>query len=154
MPCMLGTEKTLESPLDCKEIEPAHPKGDQSWIFTGRTDAEAETPLLWHLMWRTDSLEKTLMLGKIEGRGSGYNRGWDGWMTSSTQWLWAGKLRELVMVREALPAAVHGVTKSRTWLSHWTDLNWSQLDWEVDLWTSFPIIHGLANWIKFVPFQS
>ena len=60
-------EKTLESPLDCKEIKPIHPKGDQSWAFTGRTDAEAETPILGHLVQRTDSLEKTLMLGKIEG---------------------------------------------------------------------------------------
>ena len=61
-------EKTLESPLDCKEIQPVHPKGDQSWVFTGRTDVEAETPILGHLMRRADSLEKTLMLGKIEGR--------------------------------------------------------------------------------------
>ena len=61
-------EKTLESPLDCKEIKPVNPKGNQSWIFTGKTDAEAETPILGHLMGRTDSLEKTLMLGKIEGR--------------------------------------------------------------------------------------
>ena len=60
-------EKTLESPLDCKEIQPVHPKGDQSWVFIGRTDAEAEAPIL-HLMRRADSLEKTLMLGKIEGR--------------------------------------------------------------------------------------
>ena len=58
-------EKTLESPLDCKEIQPVHPKGDQSWVFTGRTDAKAETPILWHLMRRVDSLEKTLMLGGI-----------------------------------------------------------------------------------------
>ena len=61
-------EKTLESPLDCKEIQPVHPKGDQSWMFFGRTDAEAETPILWPLEQRADSLEKTLMLGKIEGR--------------------------------------------------------------------------------------
>jgi len=61
-------EKTLESPLDCKEIKPVSPKGDQSWVFIGKTDAEAETPILGHLMGRTDSLEKTLMLGKIEGR--------------------------------------------------------------------------------------
>ena len=60
--------KILESPLDCKEIQPVYPKGGQSWIFTGRTDAEAETPYFSHLMWKTDSLEKTLMLGKIEGR--------------------------------------------------------------------------------------
>ena len=61
-------EKTLESPLDCKEIQPVHSKGDQSWIFIGRTDVEAEAPILFHLMRRADSFEKTLMLGKIEGR--------------------------------------------------------------------------------------
>ena len=61
-------EKTLENPLDCKEIQPVHPKGNQSPIFIGRTDAELETPILWSLMGRTDSLEKTLMPGKSEGR--------------------------------------------------------------------------------------
>ena len=61
-------EKTLESPLDCKEIQPIHPKRDQSWVFIGRTDVEAEIPILVHLMRRADSFEKTLMLGKIEGR--------------------------------------------------------------------------------------
>ena len=68
-------EKTLESPLDCQEIQPVHSKGKQSWIFIGRTDAETETPILWPLMQRTDSFEKTLMLGKIEGRrGRGRQR--------------------------------------------------------------------------------
>ena len=61
-------EKTLESPLDCKEIQPVHPKGDRSWVFTGRTDVKAETPILWPPDVRMDSFEKTLMLGKIEGR--------------------------------------------------------------------------------------
>ena len=62
-------EKTVESPLDCKEIQPVHPEGDQSWVFIGRTDVEAETPIVWpHLMQRANSLEKTLLLGKIEGR--------------------------------------------------------------------------------------
>ena len=61
-------EKTLESPLDCKEIQPVHPKGDQSWVFIGRTEVEAEAPILRHLMRRSDSFEKTLMLGKIDGR--------------------------------------------------------------------------------------
>ena len=61
-------EKTLESPLDCKEIQPVHPKGDQSWVFIGRTDAEAETPVLGHLIQRVDSLEKTLILEAIGGR--------------------------------------------------------------------------------------
>ena len=60
-------EKTLESPLDCKEIQPVHPKGDQSWVFIGRTDAEAEAPYFGHLIQRSDSFEKTLMLGKTEG---------------------------------------------------------------------------------------
>ena len=62
------SHKALKSPLDCKEIKPVNPKGNQLWIFIGRTDAEAETPVLGHLMWNTDSLEKTLMLGQIEGR--------------------------------------------------------------------------------------
>ena len=61
-------EKTIESPLDCKDIQPVHPKGDQSWVFIGRTDAEAETPILGHLMRRVDSLEKTLILGGIGDR--------------------------------------------------------------------------------------
>ena len=84
-------EKTLENPLDSKEIKPVNPKGNQPWIFFGRMDAEAET--LWpkyfgHLIWGADSLEKTLMLGKIEAGGEGGGRGWDGWMASPTQWTW------------------------------------------------------------------
>ena len=64
-------KKTLASPVDCEEIQPVHSKGDQSWVFIGRTDVEAETPVLGHLMGRADSFEKTLMLGKIEGRRRG-----------------------------------------------------------------------------------
>ena len=83
-------EKALESPLDCKEIQPVHPKGNQSWRFIGRTDAEAEMQYFDHLMGRTDSLEKTLMLGKIEGRrrrGRQRMRWWDGWMVGWHHWL-------------------------------------------------------------------
>ena len=68
-------EKTLERPSDCKEIQPVHPKGDQSWVFIGRTDVEAESPIFGHLMQRADSLEMTLMLGKIEVRREGDDRG-------------------------------------------------------------------------------
>ena len=81
-------EKTLESPLDCKEIQPVYPKGNQSWIFIGSTDAELKLQYFGHLMWRTDSLGKTLMLGRIEGRR---RRGWQRtrWLDGiTTQWTW------------------------------------------------------------------
>ena len=81
-------DKTLENHLDGKEIKPVSPKGNQPWIFIGRTDAEAEAPVLRHLICRADSLEKTLMPGKFEAGREGSNRGWDGWMASLTWWTW------------------------------------------------------------------
>ena len=117
-------EKTPQSPLDCKKIQPVHPKGNQSWIFFGRTDAEAETPILWPPDAKSWLTEKTLMLGKIEGRR---RRGWQRmrWLDGITDGL--SRLRELVRDSEAWHAAVHGVTKSRTQVSNLTEV-------KIDLW--------------------
>ena len=117
-------EKTLESPLDCKEIQTVHPKGDQSWVFIGGTDVEAETPILvtwcdelthWKRLWCWE---------RLRAGGEGDGGGWDGWMASRTQWIWVwvdsgswwwtgrpGVLRFMGL-------------QSQTWLSDWTELNW------------------------------
>ena len=117
-------EKTLESPLDCKKIQPVHPKGNQSWIFIGKTAAEAKLQYFGHLMLRIDSFEKPLMLGKIEGRRRRGDRGGDGWMASPTQWTrvwvnsgswwWTGR-----------PGVLRFMGSQRVRHDWATELNWS-----------------------------
>ena len=114
-------EKTLESPLESQSF---HRKGDQSWVFIGRIGVEAEIPILlatwceelthWQRPWFWE---------RLRAGGEGDDRGWDGWMASSTLWMWVWDV-ELVMDREAWRAVVHKVTKSQTWLSDRTELNW------------------------------
>ena len=139
-------EKTLESPLNCKEIQPVHPKGNQSWILIGKTDVEAETPIICPPDAKSQSFEKTLMLGKIEGRRrrQGQRMKWLVSITVSMD-MSLSRLRELVRDREPWRVAVHGATKSWIWLSDWTELNCTRVSEKICI---LPVFLKDVNLIK------
>ena len=140
-------EKTLESPLDCKEIQRVNPKGNQSWIFLKGLMWKLKLQYSGHLMPMADSLEKTLMLGKSQGRrrrGLQRMRWLDG-ITDSIDMGLDG-FQELVMDRESWHAVVHGITKSWTRLSNWTELNWRNC-----LSQLCPCKHELQLWLRPAP---
>ena len=121
-------EKTLESPLDCKEIQPVHPRGDQFWVFSGRTDAEAETPILWPPHAKGWLIGKTLMLGGLGAGGEGDDRGWDGWMASPTQWtwVWVNSGSWWWTGRTGMLRLMGSQRVGHDWA---TELNWTELNW-------------------------
>ena len=120
-------EKTLESPLDCKEIQPVHPKGGQSWVFIGMTDVEAKTNTLATWCKELTHLKRPWCWEGLGAGGEGDSRGWDGWMASPTQctWVWVGSGSWWWTGRLSWHAAIHEVAKSQTRLSNWTELNFS-----------------------------
>ena len=124
-------EKAPESPLDCKEIQPVHPKGDQSWVFIGRTDVEVETPILWPpdvKNWLKRRIRRTWCWERLKAGGEGDNRGWDGWTASPTQWtwVWVNSRSWWWTGRPSVPQSMGSQRVGHDWA---TELNWKEHQW-------------------------
>ena len=133
-------EKTFESPLNSKEIQPVHPKGNQSWRFIGRTDAEAETPILWPPDAKNWLIGKDWCWERLKAGGKGDGRGWDGWMASPTQWTWvwvnSGSWRWT-----GRPSVLQSIGSQRVRHDWATELNWCELIYIYIYTTSSLSIH-------------
>ena len=138
-------EKTLESPLDCNEIQPVHSEGDQPWDFFGRNDAKAEAPVLWPPHAELTHWKRLSCWEELGARGEGDDRGWDGWMASPTRWTWVEWTPGVGDGQGGLACCDFGVTKNQTWLSDWTEVNWRPCSvlWGTHsaLWST----HGVAR---------
>ena len=121
-------EKTLESPLGCKEIQAVHPKGNQSWIFIGRTDAEAETPILWPPDVKNWLIWKDWCWGRLKAGGEGADRGWDSWMASPTQWTWIW-VSSVSWWWTERPGMLQSMGSQRVGHDWATELNWTAALW-------------------------
>ena len=146
-------EKTLESPLDCKEIQPVHPKGNQAWILIGRTDAEGETPNTLATWWEElTHLKRPWCWERLKVGGEGLGRRWDGWMASPTQWTWVWvNSRSWWWTGRPDVLQSVGVTKSWTQLRYWT--NWTEINENIHMdnekW-DFNIAQSYKNWIFYM----
>ena len=120
-------EKTLESPLDCKEIQPVHSKGDPSWVFSGRTDAKAETPILWPPHVKSCLIGKDWCWEGLEAGGEGDDRGWDGWMASRTRWTWVW-VNSRRWWWTGRPGVLQIMGLQRVGHDWTTELNWTELN--------------------------
>ena len=140
-------EKILENPLDCKEIQPVHPKGNQSWMFIGRTDAEAQTPIVWPLDGKSWLIwKKTWCWERLKAGGEGHDRGWNGWMASPTQWtqVWVNSRSWWWTGRPGMLQFMGSQRVGHNWVS--------KLNWKISHLAAFPYlmsIHGNSQLCKF-----
>ena len=136
-----GLEKTLENPLDCKEIQPVHPEGNHSWIFIGRTDVEAETPIFWPPVAKSWLIWKDPDRDRLKAGGGGEDREWDVWTASPTQWTWVW-VNSGSWWWTGRPGVLWFMVSQRVRHDWATELNWT----DGDLWSVFFAATAMTYW--------